>query len=99
VGEPPDLKRPRAKKDEERMSLQQWRELREERRAKYQELYLSSKIDALVPDVVRILAEGEKKKVKHKVIVYSNFDASFDHIKTRLKNEGIAYQYGPCIYE
>lgn len=95
MGEPADLKRPRKKRDEEAMPLAEWRELREERKAKYTELYASSKIDVLVPDVVRLIAEGEAKGEKRKFIIYSNFDAAFEQIKTRLGNEGVLYQCAP----
>jgi hypothetical protein len=65
-----------------------------EKKAKYQEIITTGKVDRLMMDIKDIFDQAEEATEdtrQPKIIVYSNFDQAFARLKTALSTEDIAH--------
>ena len=73
---------------------EEWADAMAEKKAKYQEIITTGKVDRLMMDIKDIFDQAEEATEdtrQPKVIVYSNFDQAFARLKTALSTEDIAH--------
>ena len=70
------------------LTKEEWDDLYEERRAKYGQFMVTSKVDQVVTDVRQLIESREEEgEAPPKIVIYSNFNQAFDRIAKSLRGE------------
>ena len=101
VGIPFDMQKPRASRTQPKLTKKEWEasERYQEAAARYTEVKLTSKIDVVVEDMKKIIADVEDNGGGRpaKIVIFSNFAEAFSRIAETCDREGVAYGRAPAV--